>query len=206
MQSSLGETEPAISQKEVVASARSSFSILTSIRQIFTLTPKYATRQIIIRQKPDKKEIDTIFSVQGVCTTTETSYIPKQLQSAITTTWSFEKHSSKVHHFEYSLDITFRDRQEKFTLLPRNKWDKDELVHVCHDRNCELKFSWRQRKHHCRRCGHIFCNWHSGNRLPLFTSSASAERPCFTRVCDGCFFTLAQHSIVGPSISARISA
>jgi hypothetical protein len=40
-------------------------------------------------------------------------------------------------------------------------------------------------------CGHIYCNTHSGNRLPLFTKDASADKPTFSRVCDHCFFSLA---------------
>jgi hypothetical protein len=47
---------------------------------LFSSTPKASTTQVVIRQKPDKKEADTIFSVQGVCTTVESSYIPDQVR------------------------------------------------------------------------------------------------------------------------------
>jgi hypothetical protein len=48
---------------------------------LFSSTPKASTTQIVIRQKADKKEADTIFSVQGVCTTVESSYIPDQVSN-----------------------------------------------------------------------------------------------------------------------------
>lgn len=43
------------------------------------------------------------------------------------------------------------------------------------------------RRHHCRRCGLIFCSRHSANRLPLQTVD-SKNRPVVValRVCDGC--------------------
>lgn len=47
---------------------------------LFSSTPKASTTQVVIRQKADKKEADTIFSVQGICTTVESSYIPDQVR------------------------------------------------------------------------------------------------------------------------------
>lgn len=44
------------------------------------------------------------------------------------------------------------------------------------------------RRHHCRRCGLIFCNAHSSRRLPLnAVNSKGALAVQNLRVCDGCY-------------------
>lgn len=44
------------------------------------------------------------------------------------------------------------------------------------------------RRHHCRRCGFIFCNAHSSRRLPLnVVNSKGALAVESVRVCDGCY-------------------
>ena len=35
-------------------------------------------------------------------------------------------------------------------------WVKDELVESC--TNCGTKFTFSERRHHCRNCGHVFCS------------------------------------------------
>lgn len=48
---------------------------------------------------------------------------------------------------------------------------------------CEVPFSsFKKRRHHCRNCGHSFCQEHSDNRVPL------PARGFYTavRVCDDC--------------------
>ena len=47
------------------------------------------------------------------------------------------------------------------------------------------------------RCGHIFCNTHSSNRLPLFDAQNSKAE--WSRVCDTCFYDLAGSSLFHPS-------
>ncbi|KAI8883144.1 hypothetical protein K501DRAFT_133527, partial [Backusella circina FSU 941] len=50
---------------------------------------------------------------------------------------------------------------------------------------CTVKFNMFNRRHHCRSCGHIFCQSHSANRLALFHSNDSGE---WVRVCDSCLY------------------
>lgn len=73
-----------------------------------------------------------------------------------------------------------------------DQWQKDEKVTACSFKHCPHTFNWFQRKHHCRGCGQIYCNTHSGNRLPLFDKES---KPVFSRVCDTCFYRLAAHSL-----------
>ncbi|KAI8884847.1 hypothetical protein K501DRAFT_148852, partial [Backusella circina FSU 941] len=51
---------------------------------------------------------------------------------------------------------------------------------------CTVKFGVLNRRHHCRSCGHIFCQKHSANRLALF-SPRGTECGEWARVCDACF-------------------
>ncbi|KAI7889412.1 uncharacterized protein EV154DRAFT_423831 [Mucor mucedo] len=146
---------------------------------------KSSTTGFTIKQKKDKNDADTIIAVKGVCTTVEASLIPDR--DDITTF-----HQSSVYQHQYSLEITQHDRLTKYILMHPDQWQKDEKVNTCSFKNCPHTFNWFQRKHHCRGCGQIYCNTHSGNRLPLFDKEA---KPVFSRVCDNCFYHLAAHSL-----------
>ena len=37
----------------------------------------------------------------------------------------------------------------------RAHWVPDDAATVCH--NCNVKFTWSVRRHHCRHCGRVFC-------------------------------------------------
>ncbi|KAI8360732.1 hypothetical protein EDC96DRAFT_513254 [Choanephora cucurbitarum] len=148
------------------------------------ITPKPATTRIVVRQTADKNELNTIFSVEGICTTTETSLIP-------------EKYSNQdLHAYRYTLNLTHQDRKEKFVLKPSDQWQPDGEVSQCQHASCSTRFGVFQRKHHCRSCGHIYCSTHSGNRLPLFTPTSAADKPVFSRVCDQCFYGLVGDSLL----------
>eukprot|EP00960_Hanusia_phi_P043430 756044-Hanusia_phi.AAC.2 len=45
---------------------------------------------------------------------------------------------------------------------------------------CQMGFNLMRRKHHCRRCGHVFCD--KCRRVKLETDSPTRQR-----VCDTCF-------------------
>jgi len=61
-------------------------------------------------------------------------------------------------------------------------WEKDNKVSECVQ--CTKPFSISRRKHHCRKCGQIYCNACSDNVMTL----ASSAKP--VRVCDNCHTTL----------------
>ncbi|ETV98623.1 hypothetical protein H310_08740 [Aphanomyces invadans] len=59
-------------------------------------------------------------------------------------------------------------------------WVPDSLADRCY--HCQAMFSLVLRRHHCRRCGNVFCDGCSSSRMPLV--SAGFFTP--VRVCDKC--------------------
>uniref|UniRef100_A0A8C4LX93 RUN and FYVE domain-containing protein 1 n=1 Tax=Equus asinus TaxID=9793 RepID=A0A8C4LX93_EQUAS len=80
--------------------------------------------------------------------------------------------------------LKMEDIKEVNKALKGHTWLKDDEATHC--KQCEKEFSISRRKHHCRNCGHIFCNTCSSNELAL----PSYPRP--VRVCDGCHTLLLQ--------------
>ncbi|XP_065773341.1 RUN and FYVE domain-containing protein 1 isoform X7 [Muntiacus reevesi] len=80
--------------------------------------------------------------------------------------------------------LKMEDIKEVNKALKGHTWLKDDEATHC--KQCEKEFSISRRKHHCRNCGHIFCNTCSSNELAL----PSYPRP--VRVCDSCHTLLLQ--------------
>jgi hypothetical protein len=62
------------------------------------------------------------------------------------------------------------EKDESLQQMTRERWVDDKQVLFCH--GCQAKFSVVRRKHHCRRCGNVYCNkcspkspMHSGARI-----------------------------------------
>lgn len=86
-----------------------------------------------------------------------------------------------------------------------NKWVEDKSATNCFNCNAELlKYYLFNRKHHCRVCGHIFCDTCTSNRvvipeyypesLPIPFIGRSAATPDIdkVRVCDTCYIKVDQ--------------
>ncbi|XP_039736191.1 RUN and FYVE domain-containing protein 1 isoform X2 [Pteropus medius] len=80
--------------------------------------------------------------------------------------------------------LKMEDIKEVNKALKGHTWLKDDEATQC--KQCEKEFSISRRKHHCRNCGHIFCNTCSSNELAL----PSYPKP--VRVCDSCHTLLLQ--------------
>lgn len=70
----------------------------------------------------------------------------------------------------------------------RKHWIKDETVYKCSHKYCSKEFNFFERRHHCRKCGRIFCKEHVLhflyiNHLAQFTTGG---RGTLSRVCDDC--------------------
>lgn len=79
-------------------------------------------------------------------------------------------------------------------ILPYDLWEEDSEASDCH--SCQKNFSLWVRRHHCRRCGLIYCDQCSSSRADLYEFSfhydimgASIREdnpPTPQRVCDSC--------------------
>ncbi|THH32617.1 hypothetical protein EUX98_g1586 [Antrodiella citrinella] len=97
-----------------------------------------------------------------------------------------------------------RANEHLAVLLPKKHWKPDAQAVCCDTFICRKKFSMWERKHHCRKCGGVFCSdcsaratalldtsmlefLHPPRDVPIITfhSLTSPVRPA--RVCEGCY-------------------
>ncbi|VDL91634.1 unnamed protein product [Schistocephalus solidus] len=74
---------------------------------------------------------------------------------------------------------TLQIAQQRMT---SRQWVADESASACS--NCQREFSLSLRKHHCRRCGDVFCQTCSTKKATMPASKSPL------RVCDACFTEL----------------
>ena len=60
-------------------------------------------------------------------------------------------------------------------------WEQDSNAVQCY--NCSIAFTLVERRHHCRRCGNVFCERCSSKRIELLLFQLRTP----ARVCDNCF-------------------
>jgi len=87
-------------------------------------------------------------------------------------------------------DLLFKppEGEEEKSAEDLGVWIPDDAVRTC--TACDSSFGLMKRKHHCRRCGHVFCDKCSSNTAilpPSFGLGQNAQR-----VCDGCYQLLQQ--------------
>ena len=88
----------------------------------------------------------------------------------------------KVTNLETALQEFARENQAlqvQTNKLSQRRWIDDEDVDAC--MKCSHTFTVRQRKHHCRNCGNIFCDNCSSKTATIAASSRKK------RVCDQCY-------------------
>lgn len=86
------------------------------------------------------------------------------------------------HHGNRGHDIPSDEQEDEIDpILIAPVWVADELVTNCN--SCGQSFNLIRRRHHCRNCGHIYCNQCSSHYVPL--KQFGYNRP--VRVCDLCF-------------------
>lgn len=69
----------------------------------------------------------------------------------------------------------------------REHWKPDSESVVCDDTTCQVYFGFLSRKHHCRRCGNIFCDRHSSHAIPLDEDANYHPEGAKVRACEHCF-------------------
>ncbi|KAI0179953.1 FYVE-domain-containing protein [Hypoxylon sp. FL1284] len=69
----------------------------------------------------------------------------------------------------------------------REHWKPDLESSVCDDPSCMRHFNYWTRRHHCRRCGNIFCDTHSTYDVPLDQDANYNPRGTLSRACLHCY-------------------
>lgn len=62
----------------------------------------------------------------------------------------------------------------------------DEAVSECDMTQCNLPFGLLRRRHHCRRCGNIFCADHARYQVPLDQHARFHPKGFQERACEAC--------------------
>ncbi|KNG44474.1 zinc fyve-like protein [Stemphylium lycopersici] len=71
--------------------------------------------------------------------------------------------------------------------ITRNHWQADGSTLVCSASSCQEPFGFFQRRHHCRKCGGIFCAQHSRNQVRLDELARFHPEGQRHRACDRCY-------------------
>lgn len=91
--------------------------------------------------------------------------------------------SGKFVDGEWNLDLF-----PKPTGVPtRQHWKPDPESTICDEGTCKKYFTYFTRRHHCRRCGNIFCDRHSAFEIPLDQDANYNPRGTPSRACAHCY-------------------
>lgn len=91
--------------------------------------------------------------------------------------------SGKCLDSSWNLDLF----PEVVGLPSRDHWKADAESAICDEPTCKRHFNYFTRRHHCRRCGNIFCDYHSAYEIPLDENANYNPRGCPSRACAYCF-------------------
>ncbi|KIK91544.1 hypothetical protein PAXRUDRAFT_149288 [Paxillus rubicundulus Ve08.2h10] len=100
--------------------------------------------------------------------------------------------------------ITLRANEHLAVLLPKNLWKPDALASTCDNFYCRVKFSVLERRHHCRKCGGVFCHQctsrvthlldvsnldflHPPRNVSISTFESPTSPVASEKVCDDCW-------------------
>eukprot|EP00937_MAST-01D_sp_MAST-1D-sp2_P001402 g1402.t1 len=82
------------------------------------------------------------------------------------------------------IEYSTRERKKSVVTARRRTWVNDASVKVCP--KCSISFDWLVRKHHCRKCGGVFCDSCSKKKVVLPGSGSTKPVRC----CDDCYDTM----------------
>lgn len=74
---------------------------------------------------------------------------------------------------------------------------------MCDDTVCQRYFTYFTRRHHCRRCGNIFCDLHSLYAVPLDQDANYHPRGNRSRSCEHCWIAYRAWQLARSSRSSR---
>ncbi|KAJ7801928.1 FYVE-domain-containing protein [Mycena olivaceomarginata] len=111
--------------------------------------------------------------------------------------------------------VTARPNELLAVLLPKKMWEADRSAAYCENFSCRVPFSVWERRHHCRKCGGVFCQPCSSRTTTLLDTTHLSflhaprntplnefESPTFpiieARICDDCFDQI--HDLRSPDL------
>jgi hypothetical protein len=114
----------------------------------------------------------------------ETSRVPVDLTPHLTQAPDFRVPTREAPHNVLS------PRRTPPSPQPHPQWERDEAVKQCRD--CQRRFNLLNRRHHCRKCGKIFCDHCSSYRTMLDPADVVHDPEVTTpsalhRVCQSCY-------------------
>ncbi|SAM02946.1 hypothetical protein [Absidia glauca] len=189
----LGDTQPALEPSSLVTMGTDSFVHKARWKVGMLFGSDVGTGDIIQTFQPSVG-VEMLISGSGIIMDDiqRATLDQKSIHTSIIT----KSHHTKMALYRYQLRLSPHDRHTRFVLLPKHQWIPDLFVDQCqmndddpHSPQCSVRFNLIQRKHHCRRCGKIICQKHSGNRLPLFNME-QPDQGGWYRACDSCFIQL----------------
>ena len=72
-------------------------------------------------------------------------------------------------------------------MLISSSLQPDSDSSVCDETTCTRYFTYFTRRHHCRRCGNIFCDRHSLYSIPLDQDANYHPKGARSRACEHCW-------------------
>ncbi|KAG0703030.1 FYVE zinc finger-domain-containing protein [Suillus ampliporus] len=112
--------------------------------------------------------------------------------------------SGSISESRLHLALPPRSNEHLAVLLPRSLWKPDSLATTCDNFYCRVKFSVLERRHHCRKCGGVFCHQcttrathlldvsnldflHPPRNVPISNYDSPTSPVVVQKVCDDCW-------------------
>ncbi|KZT08935.1 uncharacterized protein LAESUDRAFT_723230 [Laetiporus sulphureus 93-53] len=158
------------------------------------LASRLATRSSSLSFCSSQDECASVSSSQGICASTSS-------ESSSLSTLDSQSCASDPGSAELPV---IRRNEHLAVLLPKHLWKPDAQASHCDIFLCRKKFSIWERRHHCRKCGGVFCNDCSSRAttllntsnlefffpphdIPISTFGSPTSPVVLSRVCDHCW-------------------
>ncbi|KJE96929.1 hypothetical protein CAOG_09048 [Capsaspora owczarzaki ATCC 30864] len=90
--------------------------------------------------------------------------------------------------------VALQQQQDSMPVVTKAHWKPDALATRCPQPGCGVSFSLLERRHHCRKCGDIYCEKHVKFEMRLNAQAKpDPQRGVLCSVCQFCFQTRAGH-------------
>ncbi|CAG83591.1 hypothetical protein B0I72DRAFT_133081 [Yarrowia lipolytica] len=152
-----------------------------------------ATSHKLHRVCSNESSISTMAPPKQLHTPKTPMYVPAVLrtQNMTLSTSPLSDYGETVHEILMDAPVTGPPR--------RSHWKPDDARPGC--AICDVPFTFFERRHHCRRCGDVFCGQHSSYSLRLDQHCNFNSQGYLSRSCDMCAQDFNEHVM---SVSRRL--